>query len=1182
MGPCVVLNEVSDKLSILKGIFPEFKNDECVQTLFKFVQTLHEQDDALFLDIIGLMSLRQIIRIIRKHMTYPDYDLFSAISDSTLLNFLPQNGKQSLLLVLRNLGIEAPSVVDHVDEPEISDGLVRIANETFPQNAVDKEDEALIPNVVFFNNRKHSHLLREMFRDFKLGEHLLLMGNQGVGKNKLADRFLQLLRYPRQYIQLHRDTTVQSLTVVPSLKNGVLQYEDSPLVKACKFGHVLVIDEADKAPVQVTYILKTLLEDGTMVLSDGRKISKHLSHGQSEAGIIRIHPKFRIIMLANRPGFPFLGNDFYKEIGDAFTTYSIDNPDKESEFALVKRYAPNVNNDLILKLIDVFDDLRKLHEEGQLSYPYSTRELVNILRHMQMFPTDSVVTSIGNVFDFDLWEPEKRQLIFDVFKRHGLKNFEGQILIKTASLVSNDLKLNGVSPHTIYKLSTAERVIPKESRLPLKSSFKATGERSRVYVFTEDLRINVFSEFKKSIKLPSIVESNNYFQSFCASTSSSMLCALTKAPCSMIMFSADNEVGTEVDLFEYVGMKTDNLDIFLLKVNDGKVAVAVFNFLNNQVLVYEEWRKVFSIYTIGDASSQYRVDFSCSESHGILLCYVIGGHDVVVLDFPQQKCLVFSLGSSSILNTHYVGEVTIVVVLSDNDCIMLDIGIQVIRRVSGNMGQECSELFPGFAISKHNDLFLLKTTSDEMHLFQVEKNCCKDSSSIVLPNGILVALNTVSGDLRWWTNFGASYNTNIMNILGKYPNIKLHAAQGLLALVDNIHCVIFLLELDHILNQKMLQAALKHNSSIDAENNTLNVEYLSGIGSGSGTSGGEGHGSSEGGSGTSAKYGEFHGPRKDEDLSEDHFKERSVAPHIRQDVAESSKGIREAFLNSRLKQISMNMLDYNKYVNSKHRIDKYVKQLRNVLETTEAKKKERVWVSRQTSGDFDERRLIDGLTGEKNVYKRRSNLSEFHSVKRSPKRIFFSFDVSASMSRYNAHDGRLDRCMDVTLMIIESFRGFEDKFSYMISGHSGDSYDVKFVSEGNPPKTENETFQIMEKMRAHAAHCISGDSTMKALEHCVDAVTSSEPIPGVEEYDDNFVIMISDANIKQYGINPDDLLGILNKNPTAASFIIFIGSLGDQAKTFVQRMPGKAFMCLDVSELPQIIQNIFINSLIKD
>ena len=48
--------------------------------------------------------------------------------------------------------------------------------------------------------------------------------------------------------------------------------KDSPLVNAAKEGHVLVVDEADKAPLEVTVILKGLAEDGEMQLSDGRII----------------------------------------------------------------------------------------------------------------------------------------------------------------------------------------------------------------------------------------------------------------------------------------------------------------------------------------------------------------------------------------------------------------------------------------------------------------------------------------------------------------------------------------------------------------------------------------------------------------------------------------------------------------------------------------------------------------------------------------------------------------------------------------------------------------------------------------------------------------------------------------------------------------------------------------------
>ena len=49
--------------------------------------------------------------------------------------------------------------------------------------------------------------------------------------------------------------------------------------------------------------------------------------------IITIHPDFKIFVLANRPGIPFLGNNFYRECGDVFNTFIVDNlPPGEFEF----------------------------------------------------------------------------------------------------------------------------------------------------------------------------------------------------------------------------------------------------------------------------------------------------------------------------------------------------------------------------------------------------------------------------------------------------------------------------------------------------------------------------------------------------------------------------------------------------------------------------------------------------------------------------------------------------------------------------------------------------------------------------------------------------------------------------------------------------------------------------------
>lgn len=51
---------------------------------------------------------------------------------------------------------------------------------------------------------QHLHVLEALLQDFLLGDHLLLVGNQGVGKNRLIDRLLSLMNRPREYIQLHR------------------------------------------------------------------------------------------------------------------------------------------------------------------------------------------------------------------------------------------------------------------------------------------------------------------------------------------------------------------------------------------------------------------------------------------------------------------------------------------------------------------------------------------------------------------------------------------------------------------------------------------------------------------------------------------------------------------------------------------------------------------------------------------------------------------------------------------------------------------------------------------------------------------------------------------------------------------------------------------------------------------
>jgi MoxR-like ATPase len=239
-----------------------------------------------------------------------------------------------------------------------------------------------------------------------------------------VDRLLKLLNRPREYIQLHRDTTVQSLTLQPTVESGVIIYEDSPLVKAVKAGHILVVDEADKAPTHVTCILKTLVESGEMILSDGRRIvspSRAITpEDVASAKFVQMHPDFQMMVLANRPGFPFLGNDFFAALGDLFSCHAVDNPSMESEMSMLKQYGPEVPENTLRRLVMAFSDLRHMADEGSIQYPYSTREVVNIVKHLQRFPNEGLGLVVRNVFDFDSYDKEIRDSVDEVLHKHGM------------------------------------------------------------------------------------------------------------------------------------------------------------------------------------------------------------------------------------------------------------------------------------------------------------------------------------------------------------------------------------------------------------------------------------------------------------------------------------------------------------------------------------------------------------------------------------------------------------------------------------------------------------------------------------------------------------------------------------------------------------------------------------------
>ena len=170
-------------------------------------------------------------------------------------------------------------------------------------------------------------------------------------------------------------------------------------------------------------------------------------------------------------------------------------------------------------------------------------------------------------------------------------------------------------------------------------------------------------------------------------------------------------------------------------------------------------------------------------------------------------------------------------------------------------------------------------------------------------------------------------------------------------------------------------------------------------------------------------------------------------------------------------------------------------------------------------------------------------------------------DVSASMYRFNGYDGRLQRLLEASLMIMEALKD-DERFNLEIVGHNGDSAEIPLV-RSNTAQDPATQLKILESMVAHTQYTFPGDSTLEAIELAVNHAKEGD-----------LVLIISDANLRRYRIDPGDVSDLL-KRKGVHSHLVFIGSFGEEADRLARAIPNeRAQVCLDSDELPLIVKNI--------
>ena len=67
-----------------------------------------------------------------------------------------------------------------------------------------------------------------------------------------------------------------------------------------------------------------------------------------------------------------------------------------------------------------------MSDEGEIAYPFSTREAVAVARHLAAHPTDGVAVALSNVFAFDSFTPHVMTALQKVLDQHGVPYGEQQ------------------------------------------------------------------------------------------------------------------------------------------------------------------------------------------------------------------------------------------------------------------------------------------------------------------------------------------------------------------------------------------------------------------------------------------------------------------------------------------------------------------------------------------------------------------------------------------------------------------------------------------------------------------------------------------------------------------------------------------------------------------------------------
>ena len=213
----------------------------------------------------------------------------------------------------------------------------------------------------------------------KRKDNILLQGPTGSGKTALARYWCAQHQKPYHRVSLNGGCTAEDLIGHYILRDHETLWCDGVLTQACRKGWIVVLDEINATPPEILFILNSLLDDErTLILSP------------KDGEIVEPDPEFRFIATCNPSEQGYAGtNEMNEALMDRFNTilyidYSVDVESKIINELKLEKSMQKSFQDFVQRMRDGF-------EKGELTTPFSTRSLMNLVKFYKLDQTELIL-----------------------------------------------------------------------------------------------------------------------------------------------------------------------------------------------------------------------------------------------------------------------------------------------------------------------------------------------------------------------------------------------------------------------------------------------------------------------------------------------------------------------------------------------------------------------------------------------------------------------------------------------------------------------------------------------------------------------------------------------------------------------------------------------------------------------